>query len=81
MSLRDNETWNNVYNVLTGNYKLSDILQFISKNVDRLEINYVDTPLLNQNTYYVNDNKIQECGFVSRDSLELEIKKTLEILK
>lgn len=71
---------NNIYNVLSGNYKLSDIIKFI-KNKINIDINYVNTPLINQHSYFVSDEKIKKCRFKPKDNLEKEIIKTLKLLK
>ena len=71
---------NEIYNVLTDNYKLSNIIDFIKSNTD-VEVSFVDTPLLNQHTYYVNNDKICSFGFESVDDLSESIKKTMELLR
>lgn len=68
-----------VYNVLSENARLSDIVNLIKKN-KKVSVNFVDTPLLNQNTYFVNDDKIRTLGFKPNDSLEKGIFDTLCLL-
>jgi len=71
---------NEIYNVVSYNMLLSDIVNIIQrhKNVD---INFVDTPLLNQMSYIVSNDKIEKYGFVSSDNLENAITETLNLLK
>jgi len=69
------------YNVLTGNYKLSDIVNLIKIHIPDLTINMVDTPLLNQYSYNVDDSKIKSTGFNCNDNLSYEIGYTLNLLK
>ena len=78
--LYNNKTWNETYNVLTGNYKLSEIVNFISNEIE-VELNMVDTPLLNQYSYKVSDKKIKKIGFKPNENLNDNIILTLRILK
>jgi len=73
--------YNTRYNVLTGNYKLSDIVEIIKKQVSNLKVNMVDTPLLNQYSYNVDDSKAKSTGLICSDDLEKEITITLNQLK
>jgi len=68
------------YNVLTGNYKLKDIVENISEFID-IKLKMVNTPLLNQFSYKVSDQKIKKLGWESKDNLTLSIKQTLNQLK
>lgn len=77
----DHEQCNTKYNVLTGNYKLNDIVDIIKKHVPNLNVDMIDTPLLNQYSYNVDDNKIKSTGFSYSDNLETEIYNTLNLLK
>jgi nucleoside-diphosphate-sugar epimerase len=68
------------YNVISCNEKLSNILNIICFYVGKLAIDYVDSPLLNQNNYFVSDEKIREFGFIPGDMLENGIFETLSYL-
>ena len=74
------DIWNNTYNVLTGNYKLSEIVSDIKEIID-IEINMTDTPLLNQFSYKVSDAKIKSLGFEPRGNLHNSIRETLSLLR
>ena len=65
-----------VYNVITCNEKLSRVIDLI-KTVADIDINWIDTPLLNQHTYYVNDNKIRALGFEPKGDLPRSIHKVM----
>lgn len=73
--------YNTKYNVLTGNFKLSYIVDIIKNHIPNLKIEMVDTPLLNQYSYDVSDSKIKSTGFVANDNLVIEIANTLNLLK
>jgi len=68
-----------IYNVLSENAKLSDIVETIQGHKD-VSVNFVNTPLLNQHTYFVSDEKIKALGFISSDTLAEGISDTLSIL-
>ena len=77
----DSKYYRTKYNILTGNYKLKDIVNIIDKYNPNLEINMVNTPLLNQFSYNVDDTKSKNIGFISQDNIEFEIESTLNKLK
>lgn len=78
--LKKPESYNQTYNVLTDNYRLSDIIGFV-KDVKNTDVEFVDTPLINQHTYYVNFDKIKSLGYVPQDSLKNEISKTMRLFR
>jgi UDP-glucose 4-epimerase len=73
--------FNQTYNVISGNFKLSDVIETIEKIVGTIELNMVDTPLLNQFSYDVSDEKVRNIGYEPKDKLEISIKNTLDMLK
>jgi nucleoside-diphosphate-sugar epimerase len=72
--------WNETYNVLTENYKLKDIVKYISEIIE-IDLNMVDTPLLNQFSYKVSDEKIRKIGFEPDENLNDNIIRTLRTLR
>jgi len=80
-AITNNITSRTKYNILSGNHKLSEIVNIIKQKVPNLSIKMVDTPLLNQYTYNVSDKKIKETGFVPNGALEISISHTLHNLK
>ena len=78
--LSSDGSWNNTYNVLTGNHKLSEILDYIKTKTD-ITVNMVDTPLLNQFSYEVSDSKIKALGFSPTADLFTEIANSLNMLR
>lgn len=75
-----NPSWDTTYNVLTGNYMLSDIVGSLRSLID-VEVDMVTTPLLNQFSYEVSDTKIKSLGWGPKDSLTTEITNTLNQFK
>ena len=70
---------NKIYNVLTENVKTRDIVDFLDKMVG-VEIEMVDTPLLNQCSYIVSNQRLKAGGFYPKDNMLDEIFKTLKLL-
>ena len=77
--LKNPKSYNQIYNVLTENYKLSEIVGFIQEK-KKTNVEYVDTPLLNQFSYYVNFDKIKNLGFAPKDSLRDAIGDAMKLL-
>ncbi len=72
--------YGNIYNVLTGNYKLVDIVKTMSIFVPDLKISMVDTPLINQYNYVVNGDKIRKYGYCNNSDISVCIRETLKLL-
>jgi len=79
--LNHTEYFNQTYNIITGNYKLSNVVKSIEKVTSKVELNMVDTPLLNQFSYDVSDDKVKKIGFKPKDELEVFVKNTLNKLR
>lgn len=52
-----------IYNVLTQNFTVEDIVGGIKKFVPGLAVNYVDSVIMNQLSYNVDDSKFRKLGF------------------
>ena len=70
-----------VYNVLTLNATVREIVETIRTFVPALEINFVDNKIMNQLSYEVSDKRFRETGFTPAGNLLNSIKKELQILK
>jgi UDP-glucose 4-epimerase len=69
-----------IFNILSGNYKTSEILSMIKQHVD-IKINMVDTPLLNQYSYEVSAERAGITGFHPKSNIERGIEQTLDLLR
>jgi nucleoside-diphosphate-sugar epimerase len=69
-----------IYNVLTENLTINDIIQFISKSIDDVEISYVDSEIMNQLSYEVSNERFKNTGFRFRGSIEKSIQDTILML-
>lgn len=72
---------NDIFNVLTDNYTVNQILGKIRKFKKNISIDYVNAPIMNQLSYHVDDSKIKNQGFKITGSIEKDIKNTLKLLQ
>ena len=72
---------NDIFNVLTGNYTVNQILQKIRKFKRDISIKYVNAPIMNQLSYHVDDGKIKYHGLKMKGNLEEDVKNTLKLLQ
>lgn len=70
-----------IYNVLTNNLTVNDIIQTIRNRIPQLEIQFVDAEIMNQLSYEVSNERIRKKGFISIGSIEKCINDTIELLK
>ena len=70
-----------VYNVLTLNATVNDILEVIAHHIPDLAIQYVDTRIMNQLSYDVANSRVREKGFSFNGSLAQGIAETIELIK
>ena len=68
-----------VYNVVTLNATLDQVIDAVRSNVPGVEIEYTNTRLLNQVSYHVDDSKIRELGFSYRGNLAAGVRATFEL--
>ena len=78
--IANKEHWNQTYNVLSTNSTCENIVNTIINQLPDIQVNMVDTPLLNQFSYIVSDTKIQNTGFEPNDILRDGIRNTLSVL-
>lgn len=70
-----------IYNVLTENLTVNDIVETIKQYIPKVETQFVDSKIMNQLSYEVSKNKFQEQGFEFSGSLRKCIKETIELIK
>ena len=71
---------NQVFNVLTDNYTVQNILDSIQVFQD-IEISFVESKIMNQLSYFVRNKKIQSLGFKFEGDLAQSIQDTFEWLR
>ncbi|MFC1764319.1 NAD-dependent epimerase/dehydratase family protein [Planctomycetota bacterium] len=70
-----------IYNVLTENLTVFDIIESIKKHVPDIDIRYVDTKIMNQLSYDVSNSKFTELGFEFVGSIQQSISDTIALLR
>ncbi|RDX35486.1 SDR family NAD-dependent epimerase/dehydratase [Arcobacter sp. HD9-500m-PIT-SAG03] len=70
-----------IYNVLSNNSTVEEVVTVIKRNIPDLEIDFVDTKIMNQLSYDVSNKKFQNLGFKFTGDMKNSIKETINILK
>lgn len=70
-----------IYNVLTLNATVEQIVETIRKNINDININFVEHKIMNQLSYDVSPEKLKKLGFEYNGNLDNSIKQTIDILK
>lgn len=78
--LQENMFDQRIYNVLTTNASVRQIVEVIAGYVPHIEVQYVDTPIMNQLSYTVLNNRFRQLGFVFKGSLAGGIADTIQLL-
>ena len=72
---------NEVYNVITSNYTVKNILDFIKKNNYKIKIKITKSPILNQFSFKVSRKKLDSTGLILGNSIERDVRSTLKLLE
>ena len=70
-----------IYNVLTSNCTVREVVDIIKEFVPNLEIEFVDNRIMNQLSYEVMCDRFKSKGFVSSGSMTRGVLETIDILK
>ena len=70
-----------IYNVLTSNFTVENIVEAIKKFIPDLKVDFVSSPIMNQLSYDVSDDKLKKVGFKPQGNLEKGIKDTISHLE
>jgi nucleoside-diphosphate-sugar epimerase len=77
----ENQLFNGgLYNVLTTNSSVREIIDAIRSHVSKVEVEYVDTKIMNQLSYTVLTEKFKKTGFGYTGNLAKGIADTLQVL-
>ncbi len=69
-----------IFNILSENKTISEILRIIKKNGFNPKIKFVNSRILNQDSYKINKNKIEKYGLKLNSKIAEDIKITLKKL-
>ena len=70
-----------VYNVVTANLTIEDITQSIRQHIPDLAIEMVDSPIMNQLSYEVANDRLASKGFQCQGQIDRGILDTIELLR
>jgi nucleoside-diphosphate-sugar epimerase len=70
-----------VYNALTTNATVREIIDIISNYVPDLSIQYVDAAIMNQLSYHVSNDRLKNLGFEFHGNLAKGISETIQLFK
>ncbi len=70
-----------IYNVLTGNHSVKDVVDHIKSNIPDVSIDFVKNEIMNQLSYEVSVDKLERKGFTFNGSLERGIEETISVLR
>ncbi len=79
--LENNFFENDIFNALSGNFTVNQILNKIKKIKKKIKIVYIDSPIMNQLSYHVADKKIKSRGLTLKSNIDVDIKDTLLLFK
>ena len=72
---------NDIFNVLSGNYTVNQIITKIRKYKKNIKIKLVKSPIMNQLSYHVSQKKISRYGLILNSNIERDIKDTMKLLR
>ena len=70
-----------IYNIVSSNNTVSEIVDTIRKLVPNLKVELVDSEIMNQLSYEVSCDKFKEKGFIFSGSLRRGIGETISLLR
>ncbi len=79
--LKNNIFDNNIYNLVSKNCTVKDIVDIIKEYEKRIEINFVEHEIMNQLSYEVSNKKFTCTSFKFKSVIRNEIFKTLDKLR
>jgi len=70
-----------IYNILTTNATVKEVVDVISEHLPDLSIKYVDTKIMNQLSYHVANSRFKSHGFEFKGSVKKGVGETINLLK
>lgn len=71
----------NIYNVLTDNLTVNDVVEALRRLVPDVTVNFVDSQIMNQLSYTVSNERFRRLGFEFQGSLAQAITETVALLR
>ena len=70
---------NDIFNVVSGNFTVKQIIEKIKKNKKNIKIKLINSPIMNQLSYHTDKEKLNKEGLALDSNLNKEIEKTLKL--
>ncbi|MGO9139670.1 MAG: NAD-dependent epimerase/dehydratase family protein [Syntrophales bacterium] len=71
---------NSIYNIVTANATVGEIIRIIGESIHAIKIEYVDSKIMNQLSYNVSNEKFKRAGFRFTGNLDKGIMETIKFL-
>ena len=71
---------NDIFNVLTDNYTVKQLIKKIKKIKPKIKIKLVNSKIMNQLSYHVDKSKITSYGIKLNSNIDSDIKNTLNLI-
>ena len=71
---------NDIFNALSENCTVNQILIKIKKRVKTIRIRFISSKIMNQLSYHVDKNKLENEGILLNNKIEKDINETIKIL-
>ena len=72
---------NEIFNVLSGNFTVRQIISKIKKRKKKIKVKFVETKIMNQLSYHVDDSKLRKFGLKLNSDIQKDIDDTLKLFK
>ena len=72
---------NDIFNALSGNFTVNQIIKRIKKYKKKIKIKLVSSTIMNQLSYHVSQKKLNDEGLFLKSDIEKDIKETIKLLK
>ena len=70
---------NDIFNALSGNFTVNEILTKIKNKKKNIKVKLVNSEIMNQLSYHVDDSKIRKYGLKLNSDLQNDINETLKL--
>ena len=70
-----------IYNALSGNFTVNQILTKVKKFKKNIKVQFVNSPIMNQLSYHVDNKKLSAQGLRLSNKIENDIKDSINLLR
>lgn len=70
---------NDFYNALSANLTVRQVIEMIKKHKKNIRVKYVNSEIMNQLSYHVENTKLKKLGLNLKSNIEKDIKQTLKL--